>query len=885
MMFEAYVPTVIASRLEKSIDVSSLTADDHATKVFIGSKAGYLLSLSGVREGKRGYDLMMCRSFERKAVSALQIVSRHGIILCLSDSQLSAHDLAEPFTFKAAISDVKPITAFSSYVAEDDGMLYVAAAARRKIILYKWLLDEFSKVPLEISPAYFADNAQQVVWCGPNIAFAVQNEYHFSRVLPLSNSTVEVKKLFNAGSRTGDPIIVDLPDRQLIAYCRECFLFFQEYAGGASTVPKVKFSDFPIEIVYDSPYLLALLTKGRIEVRAVQPSTHIQTIQLNKAMRLSTGLPGTVYVGSSSDVWLLNSRPLMRANIERLVAEKQFELAIQLAEKCSEIGDKGVVEIKRKAAFNLFCQRKFEEWLEIHSQVKTDVITVIAHFPRLLDSSYRDSVKSLLDEPPPEFAENECRSGLLALSSYLAAVRTEHAKAISDYRKKAALGRSGDLLSLEEIKNHANILQVVDTTLLKCYLQTNEILVASLMRLPDNKCILADSEAILLEREKFYELYLLYEKRNLHDKALILLKQHAHDTDSPLSGCELTVQYLQRLGNSHLDLIFSFAAWVLHEDSQLGLTIFTLDDDIVRGLDRERVLQFLTRECVPVIIPYLEHIIYNWDEKRPKFHENLGSHYISKVKGLMKEYISSLKDDENIVRAGEEEGELGEYRRRLAHFLQSSISYSPEKLIVQLRYDSMFEERAMLLGRLKKHEQALAIYTRVLRDYRAAVKYCELHYNRNDPENSKVWLTLLRLYTHPPDPSVLGFMQGTFYHEEPNQAEALCVLKEHASCIDTVEAVSLLPSDYPLRSVWNALEAVLQAAHDKRTSTLMHRSLCDAALRQCSTRLAAAQSVKFSVGYSSECAICGKKISTSAFARHTDGRLEHFFCYQKNEAR
>ena len=44
----------------------------------------------------------------------------------------------------------------------------------------------------------------------------------------------------------------------------------------------------------------------------------------------------------------------------------------------------------------------------------------------------------------------------------------------------------------------------------------------------------------------------------------------------------------------------------------------------------------------------------------------------------------------------------------------------------------------MLLGRLKKHEQALAIYTNVLKDYKAAENYCSTHYDRNDPENSKV---------------------------------------------------------------------------------------------------------------------------------------------------
>ncbi|KHN87495.1 Vam6/Vps39-like protein [Toxocara canis] len=875
-MFEAYTSTEVASKLEKSVDISSLAAHDHSAKVYVGSKAGHLLSLTESKQGKRGYDLVMCRSFEKKTVHELQVVARLGILLCFSDAQVTAHSTAEPFAFKASISDVKPITAFCSH---DDGLLYVAVAARKKVFLYKWLFDEFTKVALDLVPAYLSENTQCISWCGPIISFSVQNDYHYMTVFPLKEEPIEVKKLFSTGSRIGEPLIVDIQDKELIAYCRDNFLFFQEYDGGASSVPKVKFSSSPIQIVYDAPYLLALMTKGRIEIRSVKPTTHIQTIQLNRAMHISKGLPGTVYAGSVSDVWLLDSRPQMKSNIERLVYEKQFELAIQLAELCDEIGDTGVIEIKRKAAFNLFCQRKFDEWLEIHSQVKTDVMTVIAHFPQLLDADYRDSLESLLDEPPPDFAENDLRCGLNALARYLAAVRTEHAKAISDYKKKH--GENGD--NSEEVNNHNNVLQVVDTTLLKCYIQANESLIASLMRLPDNMCILADSERILLEREKYYELYLLYKRRSLHQKALTLLKERAHIPDTELTGCELTVQYLQKLGNANLETIFTYASWVLHDDMNAGLSIFTSEDCEVRELDRERVLQFLTNECVAAIIPYLEHIIFKWDEKGPKFHDILGEHYIAKVKQLISEYIAALKDDENIVRAGEEEGELGECRRKLHRFLQTSTSYSPEKLLVQLRYDSMYEERAILLGRLKRHEQALAIYTNILRDYKAAENYCKMNYDRHDPENSTVYLILLRMYTQPPDASVLGLMQGEVYHAQPNENEAIRILKEHANAIDTVEAISLLPPDYTLKCIWNALEAVLQATHDKRIAMQLHRAICDSALARSIDRKTKNESVKFTIGYASECAVCGKKIGSSAFARHPNGRLEHFYCYQQQE--
>ncbi|VDK36702.1 unnamed protein product [Anisakis simplex] len=52
----------------------------------------------------------------------------------------------------------------------------------------------------------------------------------------------------NIGSRTGEPLIVDITDKELIAYCRDNFLFFQEYDGSASSLPKVKFTSQPLQI-------------------------------------------------------------------------------------------------------------------------------------------------------------------------------------------------------------------------------------------------------------------------------------------------------------------------------------------------------------------------------------------------------------------------------------------------------------------------------------------------------------------------------------------------------------------------------------------------------------------------------------------------------------
>lgn len=46
----------------------------------------------------------------------------------------------------------------------------------------------------------------------------------------------------------------------------------------------------------------------------------------------------------------------------------------------------------------------------------------------------------------------------------------EHAKAVNELKKHCQL-HMRDVDTVERLKNHENVLQVVDTTLLKCYLQ------------------------------------------------------------------------------------------------------------------------------------------------------------------------------------------------------------------------------------------------------------------------------------------------------------------------------------------------------------------------------------------------------------------------------
>ncbi|VDM77035.1 unnamed protein product [Strongylus vulgaris] len=173
-----------------------------------------------------------------------------------------------------------------------------------------------------------------------------------------------------------------------------------------------------------------------------------------------------------------------------------------------------------------------------------------------------------------------------------------------------------------------------------------------------------------------------------------------------------------------------------------------------------------------------------------------------------------MVSDENIIKAGEEDGELGEMRKRLLKFLRFSLYYSPQAVILQLSNCAFYEERALVLGRLKHHEQALAIYTSILNDFDAAEEYCQIYYDRSDEINSQVYLLLFRAFVCPLDPMIAGLLEKDLPTPESDVHSAIRVLSRHADKIDTVAALSLIPNDTPLCTLSKALHAVLQATHD-----------------------------------------------------------------------
>lgn len=174
------------------------------------------------------------------------------------------------------------------------------------------------------------------------------------------------------------------------------------------------------------------------------------------------------------------------------------------------------------------------------------------------------------------------------------------------------------------------------------------MLVDSLIRLQSNACTFEDAKKILESEGRLRSLFILYETRKKHEMALdLFIDQSSRPDADPFfdDAIQQIVEYLQSLGNSNLPLILKYAKWVLAKNLEAGVQIFTSDEtEMARNLNRKAVVEFLKSECPDALIPYLEHVIFKWEEPSSYFHETLLEFYVARVNTLFKDYVHAFPD-------------------------------------------------------------------------------------------------------------------------------------------------------------------------------------------------------------------------------------------------
>ena len=353
--------------------------------------------------------------------------------------------------------------------------------------------------------------------------------------------------------------------------------------------------------------------------------------------------------------------------------------------------------------------------------------------------------------------------------------------------------------------------KLVDTTLFRAYMFVSPSFAGPLFRI-DNFC---DPDVVnerLIEAHRYNDLVDFFYGKKLHRQGLELLKKFGEaekeSEDAPqLHGPQRTVAYLQNLPPDMIDLIIQFAEWPLRGVPDLGMEVFLADTENAETLHRPRVLEFLQSIDQKLARKYLEHIIQEFNDKTPDFHQRLVNIYIERLKS------GDFAND----------NEQAAWKEKTLEFLKTSKEYQPYsyKILQKLSKDdpSLFEVRAIVLSNMGQHKQALDIYVFQLKDADKAEEYCNQIYLTEtatapaptphgratdiDPNDAppSIYHTLLSLYLSPPPP------------HRPQWGPALNILAKHGARMPASSTLNLIPEILPIKELESYFRGRIRTAN------------------------------------------------------------------------
>lgn len=870
-MHDAYEVIPILEKLP--LQIESITAYDE--NLVVGTRQGHLLMYSVTQHWNVSI-LRSNKNFSRKPIVQVAVVPEHQIIVSLSDNVISVHDLTVyNLPLLCTVTQTKGATAFDldlkrhvTLTGDAVVMIRLVVAVKRKLQLYYWKSRKFHTLREDLA---LPDVPRALTWCMEAIAVAFKHDYW------LVTLTGEQKELFATG-RSQEPLITQMEGGEQLALAHDKETIFVDAEGNATCSYTIKWEEQPLALAYHKPFLVAILPKN-IEIKIAEPQATVQLLTLDKPRLITVGAStetrSRMYVASSSHVWCLHSVSVNQ-QISQLVPNKQFELALRLVDVWDEAQDAKVQmqkHIQHLQAIHLFCSKEYAQAMNIFLNLNTDLPFVIGLYPGMVPEEYRSRLQ--YPYPVPALSGAELEKALQSLVHFLLEVRHKlsssdaEAGAVGGARVKTDKFPAG----VTCLKSRNEKLQIIDTTLLKCYVQTNDSLVQPLLRMPDSHVSVVEGERVLRTALKYPELVLLLQTRNHHQRALQLLLRHAKRPESPLFGHHHTVSYLQHLGPDHVDLVFEYGGWVIKSHPEDGLRIFIGDKATageVEQLPRPKVLNFFKKTEKSLVIPYLEHVIEEWGDTTPLLHNELIHHY--------RELVTAPIPASDPTSLEEEKEKRKETCEKLLKFLNTSKHYTAATLLVHFPYDSLHEERAVLLGCLGQHHQALAIYVHTLCDTDAALNYCNKHYSSSG-SGSEVYLTLLKLLVTPSDgrsPSGSPVKQQT---KPADVKTILDLLQNYLQCIDLSQALKVLPDDVKLQLLKPFIQASLNLATTACREQQITRGLTQSLKLQTNEELATSQKLKIVLSEFTYCAVCSKRFTKhSAFARYPNGDVVHFSC-------
>ncbi|RCH94337.1 hypothetical protein CU097_012873 [Rhizopus azygosporus] len=460
--------------------------------------------------------------------------------------------------------------------------------------------------------------------------------------------------------------------------------------------------------------------------------------------------------------------------LERNLVEEAMQLAEQAKNTMSE-DDQGTVYAERlkselnytfqKSGLLLLKETLFDDAFTLLSKGDIDPRVVIQLFDDLmLDSWLHSPPPILLFESVQRLIEDMGDLKKIVNGS-LGEFKEDGSSGVSDMRcvllENAREALNKYLLTEREKRKHKlgqNDIEceVIDSCLLKIYMsQGDNDSIYQLLQHP-NDCNIDECSKILYESKKYYALSVMYESKHMYEKALELwTRMHEGDLrdDDFKNGLNRVKELLLKdLETADLSLpaIMHYAWWLTKQSPRDGVEIFTRSPR-ARDMDPDEILERLEHYDNQVVRSYLEYLVNSLKSENPDYCTRLACSYIKDIRdeikqndglGLLKELVDDFKRDINPYPADKDDDlsystflgylstqksqlRLVQLRLVLIRFLQRSNIYSPEVVMNALSEAGPLDiEKAIVFGKMNKHQESLDILINELYDFVGAETYC-----------------------------------------------------------------------------------------------------------------------------------------------------------------
>ncbi|KAK8807844.1 hypothetical protein WA158_007373 [Blastocystis sp. Blastoise] len=881
----------------KSSPIKITAIASYNNNIYISGKDGTIIQYIRTNSNDDQYnprytELVQRAQFSdtKSASSQLLCIPEWNMLFSINDYGVAKHNLSD-----LKFLDYLPLSKGASSMIVDDKMSMIAISNKKKVLIYNYDTQTRSfSSPKEIS---INDTVLTISFLHENLFVGTKKQYFSvdTKIYRISKDILTVPRaqqpiclsLLNPSlAPSEDPSFDDnsIPENDMSSEEGEIVLNYDnkgivyDFLGrpARSTGKHIAWSSTPLSCVYINPYILTLEGK-RIEVHHKMELDFVQTIPISGAKFMCASLlpnseSSIVTVATSSSVYDIQMRSIFN-QYQQLTNPPNYRFNDALA-LCSLYQTPEYVYMKQCVnqlqGFYLFSLKKFDEAIRcfIKTYTPVDIVASLIHYLQPLDVSPSPY-------PQPQLSFEEENQALESMAEFLIS------------RKKELISNKNEEVQRRLLKNKDNQ-EKIDDLLLKCYLRIDKKMVLGLLQ-SDNQCTLEVCLPLLEENKMEQEMIELYRVRGKNKEAIIQLLQGSQDNTNPISQKQSLIrleQYLEHLGNEDINLIFQCTNILYRCDEQMVVDLFVNShpDERYTPIDPNKILLHLKslndtpqNDDSPVYVKNSLPIKYLWGKIK---NNEISANYHNELIFLYIESIISVKDDPNMIqqhgeeaqrilqetghpiRAGMEPGLLGQLRKDLLEFLETSNCYQPEIILNSglLPENDLLDERCIMLSRLHRHDEALNIILLKMKDVELAEEYCVHVIDRKDSHANSIFITFVKICLSPS----VSFPDGT----DP-QRVAVNILTKYSQYINPMELQAYLKyiftSQTRQANVYTMTKNLMSLEHDQILETYQ-----------------SSLSRSYEINSTTRCAVCKKSIGTSIFCIYPNNTIVHAAC-NKNQ--